>query len=55
MRVCKISYFEKYHNQLLYERMRKFSHMASLVVETSHHHGCCTTTFAQGESEDTMQ
>lgn len=31
LRVCKIPYFEKCHNQLLYERMRKFSHMVSLV------------------------
>jgi hypothetical protein len=30
---CKISYFGKYHNQVLYERMRKFSQMAHLFVD----------------------
>jgi len=38
MRVCKISYFEKRHSQLLYERMRKFS----MAVAYGGNHATCS-------------
>ncbi len=34
MRVCKISYFEKRHNQLLYERMHNLSMAIALTGKT---------------------
>jgi hypothetical protein len=34
MRVCKISYFEKRHNQLLYERIHKLSMAVALTGKT---------------------
>lgn len=55
MRVCKFSYFEKCHDQLLYERMRKFSLLVLLVEDHASIYDRCPTTYAIGESEESLQ